>query len=131
MEIRGRRVIVYAPEFRPSLPPAIHTDKLEKLSVRGWCRGDTGTLMEQAQKEITPILIRYASDARHLNLVRGQCRQSVPEFVKLWLERERQWGANGLTEIQIVFPAEEDPPNPAAATITIMKPNKPGLAPGF
>ena len=110
LEVQGRRVVVYAPAFRPSQPPAIQTNNLEKLSVRGWCRGGTGTLMDQAQKEITPILMGYASDVRHLHLVRGQCRQSAAEFVKLWLERERQWGGNGLAEIQIIFPSEEDAP---------------------
>lgn len=107
LEIYGKRIIAHAPEFRPSLPPAIHTDKLEKLCIRGWARGSTTELLEQTQREITPTLIKYASDPRHLELVRSQCRQSVAEFVKLWLERERMWGGNGLTEIQISFPSEE------------------------
>jgi hypothetical protein len=111
LEIQGKRVVVHAPEFRPSLPPAIYTDQLQKLSVRGWARGSTADLLEEMQREITPTLIRCASDPRHLELVRSQCRQSVAEFVKLWLERERQWGQNGLTEIQILFPAEEDSSN--------------------
>jgi len=108
LEIQGKRVIVHAPEFRPSLPPAIHTDRLEKLSVRGWARGSTTELLEQTQREITPTLIKCASDPIHLELVRSQCRQSAAEFVKLWLERERQWGQSGVTEIQVLFPSEED-----------------------
>jgi hypothetical protein len=98
--------------FRPSLPPAIHTDQLEKLSVRGWCRGSTAELLEQTQKEITPTLIRYAQETRHLDLVRTQCRQSVAEFVKLWLEREGHWGRPHVTEIQVLFPAEAALPDP-------------------
>jgi hypothetical protein len=105
LEIDGHRVIVQAPMFRPSLPPAIHTDKLEKMSVRGWGRGSTAELMEQTQKEITPMLNRQARDPRHLELVRGQCRRSVAEFVKLWLERESHWG-RPVTEIQVMFPGE-------------------------
>ena len=108
LEIQGKRVIVHPPKFRPSLPPAIHTDKLQKLCVRGWARGSTTELLEQTHHEITPTLITYASDPRHLDLVRSQCRKSVAEFVKLWLERERMWGGNGPTEIQIIFPSEED-----------------------
>ena len=119
LEIRHQRVIVHAPPFRASLPPAIHTDQLEKLSVRGWCRGGTEELMEQTQREITPTLNRYATDPRHLNLVRAQCRQSVAELVKLWLEREGRWGRHGYTEIQVHFPEGE--PVSALPTIRLLK----------
>jgi hypothetical protein len=104
LEIQGKRIIVHAPEFRPSLPPSIHTDRLEKMSVRGWARGSLMELLEQTQREITPTLIKYARDPKHLALVSSQCRQSVAGFVKLWLEREGQWGAHGFTEIQVHFP---------------------------
>jgi len=116
LEIKGQCVIVQAPEFHPSLPPAIHSDKLEKLAVRGWARGSVTGLMEQLQREITPSLVNYASDPRHLELVRNQCRQSVAEFVHLWLEREGQWGRLGFTEIQVVFPKEVQP---AATTLRL------------
>jgi hypothetical protein len=112
LEIKGRRILVQAPECHPSLPPAIHTDKLEKLAVRGWARGSVAGLMEQLQKEITPMLIQSASDPRHLELVRERCRQSVAEFVRLWLEREGQWSRLGFTEIQVVFPKEVHPVSP-------------------
>jgi hypothetical protein len=107
LEIRNQRVIVHAPPFRASLPPAIATNQLEKLSVRGWCRGGTEELMEKTQREITPTLCRYATDPRHLSLVRAQCRQSVAQLVKIWLEREGRWGRHGYTEIQVHFPEEK------------------------
>jgi hypothetical protein len=106
LEIRQQRITVHAPMFHPSLPPAIHTDRLEKLSVRGWARGSTAELIEQVQQAITPTLIQYAGEVRHLDLVRAQCRQSVAEFVRLWLEREGSWGAGGFSEIQVLFPEE-------------------------
>jgi len=112
LEIKGRCVIVRAPEFQASLPPAIHTDKLEKLAVRGWARGSVTNLMEQLQQEITPTLSQYANDPRHLELVRARCRQSVAEFVRLWLEREGQWHRHRFTEIQVVFPKKTGPPAP-------------------
>jgi hypothetical protein len=112
LEIKGQCIMVQAPEFHPSLPVAIHTDKLEKLAVRGWARGSVAGLMEQLQKEITPMLIQSASDPRHLELVRERCRQSVAEFVRLWLEREGQWSRLGFTEIQVVFPKEVQPVAP-------------------
>lgn len=36
LEHQDRRLIVHAPVIRPSLPPAIHTDQLTTLAVRGW-----------------------------------------------------------------------------------------------
>ena len=72
----------------PSLPPAIHTDQLTTLAVRGWARGSTAGLLAELQQSLTPTLNQYAGDDRHLKLVRPQCRASVAEFVRLWLERE-------------------------------------------
>ena len=109
LDVREQRVIVHAPGFKAGLPPAIHTDQRRKLAVRGWCRGGTDDLMEQLEQEITPTLNQYARDDRHLGLVRAQCRQSVAELVKLWLEREGRWGAPGYTEIQVCFPGEDPP----------------------
>ena len=85
-------------------PGKLH--KLERLAVRGWARGSTQGLMEGLERSITPTLSRYASDPRHLELVRHQCRQSVAEFVQLWLEREH----HHVNEIQILFPKEENSP---------------------
>jgi hypothetical protein len=104
LEIKHRRLIVYAPVVRPSLPPAIHTDQLTVLAVRGWARGSTGGLLAQLQQSMTPTLNHYAGDDRHLNLVRPQCRASVSEFVRLWLEREGQ--ATRITAITVIFAGE-------------------------
>jgi len=113
LETRGHRVIVQAPVLRPALPPAIHTDEMQRLEQRGWARWAPTDMLAELERQITPTLNEYASDPRRLNLVRATCRQSVAEFVRLWLERERQWGGTGFTEIQVKF-AEEAvlPPSP-------------------
>ena len=113
LETRGHRVIVQAPVLRPALPPAIHTDEMQRLEQRGWARWAPTEMLAELERQITPTLNEYASDPRRLNLVRATCRQSVAEFVRLWLERERQWGGAGFTEIQVKF-AEEAvlPPSP-------------------
>jgi hypothetical protein len=64
--------------FRPSLPPAIHTDGLEKLAVRGWGRGGTTEQMMELERTVTPMLNRLATDERHLELVRNQCPDPSP-----------------------------------------------------
>ena len=53
----------------------------------------------------------------HLGMVRSQCRRSVAEFVRLWLEREGRWNTSEFTEIQVLFPAEERLPEPTIRLI--------------
>ena len=103
LELHHRRLIVHAPVVKPSLPPAIHTDKLTTLAVRGWARGSTSDLLVALQQSITPTLNQYAGDHRHLELVRPQCRASVAEFVQLWLERE----GHRFPEIAVIFADEQ------------------------
>ena len=107
LELKDRRLVVHAPIIKPSQPPAIHTDQLTTLTVRGWARGPTASLLAELQQSLTPTLSRFAGDARHLELVRPQCRASVAAFVRLWLEREGQ--ASRITVVTVKF-ADETPP---------------------
>ena len=106
IELKHRRLLVHAPGIKASLPPAINTDQLTTLAVRGWARGSTEGLLAELQQSLTPTLSRFAGDARHLELVRPQCRASVTEFVRLWLEREGQ--AARITDVTVIF-ADETP----------------------
>ena len=106
LELKQRCLVVHAPVITPSRPPAIHTDRLTTLAVRGWARGSTGGLLAELQQSLTPTLNQFAGDVRHLELVRPQCRASVAEFVRLWLEREGQ--AASITQITVRF-ADENP----------------------
>jgi hypothetical protein len=76
---------------------------MERLSLRGRARGSTRELLQQLEREITPALLEHAASCRQLEHVRQACRLSVAEFVRLWLEREGQWHAGGLTTIQVRF----------------------------
>src|SRR5438552_9162630 len=84
LDVSGQTCIVVAPGIRPSLPPAIHTDKLEKKSDEGWGRFNAREQMADLEKGITPTLGTYAADARHLALVREHCRKTVAEFLSTW-----------------------------------------------
>ena len=106
LEIQGNRVIVHAPVLRPSQPPAIHTDELQRLSQRGWARCSPTEMLEKLERNITPTLIGFAGDPRRIDLVRDTCRYSVAEFVQYWLQREKQWGGKGFTQIQVKFADE-------------------------
>lgn len=106
LEIHGDRVIVHAPALRAAVPPAIHTAEMQRLSQRGWARFAPNDLLLELERQLTPTLTKFANDPRRLNLVRDTCRRTVAEFVRLWLERERQWGRAGFTEIQVQFADE-------------------------
>lgn len=107
LEIRGPVCYVRSPSVRPSLPPAIHTDRMEKRSEQSWLRFDADDQMTALERTITPTLNRYARDERHLGLVRENARRAVEDFVKTWLLREGQWGSDRVQLVRVVFPDEE------------------------
>jgi hypothetical protein len=90
LEVRKDTVIVHAPALHPALPPAIHTEQMERLVQRGWARGSPAAMLTELERQITPTLCQFASNPRRLNLVRDTARKSVAEFVRMWLEREHQ-----------------------------------------
>jgi hypothetical protein len=118
LEVRHDTVIVHAPPLRPALPPAIHTEQLERLVQRGWARGSPAEMMRELECQITPTLCLFASDPRRLNLVRDVARKSVAEFVRLWLEREHQWGRKRFSKIQVQF--ADEPALPLAPTLKLL-----------
>lgn len=100
--------LVHAPPIRPTLPPAIHTDRMEKRSESGWLRFNEDEEMESLERSLTPSLVERARDADHLELVRERCRRRVAEFVQSWLLLEQQWGPERFTHVEVVFGDEED-----------------------
>ena len=106
LDVSGPTCIVVAPVIRPSLPPAIHTDKMEKKSDVGWGRFNAREQMAELEKGITPMLVNYVADAKHLALVREQCRKTVAEFVELWLLKENQWRNDRFHTIKVIFADE-------------------------
>jgi hypothetical protein len=118
LDVSGQTCIVIAPVIRPSLPPAIHTDQMEKKSDEGWGRFNAREQMADLEKGITPTLSRYATDDRHLALVREPCRKTVAEFVKTWLLKEDQWRTDRFHTIKVIF-ADETNAVPEQITPTI------------
>ncbi|MEQ2007356.1 MAG: hypothetical protein ABMA26_11210, partial [Limisphaerales bacterium] len=113
LDVTGNTCIVRAPAIRPSLPPAIHTEGMQKRSEAGWARFDTKEQMAELERSLTPRLARTAGDPRRLALVREECRKTVAEFVRDWLLREDHWRKDRFTAIQVIFadePKEKSPP---------------------
>lgn len=106
LTLRGNVCVVVAPAFRPSLPPAIHTDRMEKSTTSGWGRFNKGENLAELEQRLTPMLEERAANRRHLALVREECRKSVAEYVRNWLVREDHWRKDRFVAIQVVFADE-------------------------
>lgn len=106
LTLRGQVCVVVAPPFRPSLPPAIHTDRMEKSTTSGWGRFNKDENLDELEKRLTPMLSERAGNRRHLALVREECRKSVAEYVRNWLVREDHWRKDRFAAIQVVFADE-------------------------
>lgn len=112
----GNVVTVIAPVIRPSLPPAIRTDRMEKKSTSGWLRFNEAESLAALEKNLTPRLEKIGASRAKINSVRDASRKAVARFVQQWLIKEEQWKEGGLSSIVVVF-ADED----AARNTTAMK----------
>jgi len=104
--VSGPVCLVMAPQFEPSLPPAIVTDQMEKSSSTGWLRFNGDDDLATLERGITAELEKRAGDKEHRDFVREACRRSVAEFVKRWLMKEDYWRDDRFHQIVVVFPDE-------------------------
>ncbi len=125
LEVSGQTCVVYAPAIRPSLPPAIHTDGMEKRTQEDWLRFDAEEQLDELQRSITPRLAARAAGARHLALAREPSRRTVAEFVRSWLLREDQWRDDRFHAVKVIF-ADEELAEPGKLEITLGIEKKPG-----
>lgn len=101
------RCVVQAPALRPTLPPAIRTEGLEKRASSGWARFDGGDLLNELERNLTAELVTRAG--RKADLARDKARSQLAGFVSRWLIRDGLWGgASGVREIVVLFPGETD-----------------------
>ncbi len=106
LTVRSNVCIVRAPQIRPSLPPAIHSDTMERRAESGWARFDKNERLAELEKSMTGVLSERAKDPLHVESVRETCRKSVAEFVKRWLLKEEHWRTDRFTSIIVIFPDE-------------------------
>lgn len=103
---RDNLCLVLAPAISPSLPPAIHTEGMEKRSQAGWARFNGSENLDTLERGVTPELEKRAADPAHLALAREASRQAVAGFVKTWLLTEDRWRTDRLSAVVVVFPDE-------------------------
>ena len=122
LEVFEQGCVVHAPPIRPTLPPAIHTDGLERHSERGWMRFNEDEQMEDLERSLTAALSERASDPVHLEMVRERCRLEVAEFVRSWLLMEDHWREDRFRSVTVIFADEtEAPPAFRAPTLVLKK----------
>ena len=118
LSVREHTCLVSAPALRPALPPAIHTDRMEKRVSSGWLRFDDREQMETLERTITPRLNARAANADHVGLVRETCRVRLAEFVRSWLLAEDHWSEARFRAVVVRF-ADEPPAREALLPPTL------------
>lgn len=98
---------VVAPAPRPSLPPAIHTDGIERRVDASWLRFDAADRLAELESELTPLLAARARDRRLAALAREPARRTIARFASLWLAQEDPGGRQVRT---VVVRFVDEPP---------------------
>ncbi len=124
VRVNNGTCVVMAPVIRPSLPPAIRTEKMEKKNAAGWARFNAEQNMAALEKSMTPSLEGRAGHSSHIDKVRDPARKATAEFVKKWVLSKDSTSAADVKRIIIVFADEPDAKNldklaSAPATLTI------------
>lgn len=110
---------VLAPAIRPSQPPAIRTDGMEKKSESGWLRFNAREHLQDLERGLTPALEKRAGTPHRINQVREGSRKAVAEFVRTWLLKEQQWNKGAISAIIVRFPDEEGATTAPTPTLAI------------
>ncbi|MGV3661940.1 MAG: hypothetical protein ACO1TE_17260 [Prosthecobacter sp.] len=116
LHVENGRCVVIAPAIRPSLPPAIRTDTVEKKSEAGWMRFNAAQNLVDLEKGMTGILERRAAAPSKIRHVREASRQSVAQFVRQWiLKEQKDRPESEIQDIVVIFPDEAAAKDPALA----------------
>ncbi len=119
LDVRDHACLVQAPPIRPTLPPALHSDRMEKRISSGWLRFDDAEQMAALEYSLTPAFSARARNSRHLELVREICRQRVAEFVRGWLLTENHWRRDRFSSVTVVFADENRDPTGLGPTLEL------------
>jgi len=107
VRMRDSLCIVEAPQFEPTLPVAIDTDKTVHRTERGWARFNEDENLELLRKSLSEKLKEMALRPEYLNLVREPARKTIEEFIATWLLKEDLWSNSEWHMIKVIFPDEK------------------------
>jgi|GEM_PF-3514769 len=106
IDIQNGVCIIYAPELRPTLPPAVHTDEMRIYSDEGLFAFDGQAELQRMVRELTPTFRENASSDRNMELIRDEARETVAEFVQTWLIDKGEWNRANVEVLTVVFEGE-------------------------
>ncbi len=106
----GHRLMVIAPELKPSLPVAFDTGKMQKKSQAGWARWDATENLDTLEKNITAKLAERAGSSRAMKKARDEARGAVAKFLQVWLLSRDEWAEGRFEEISVMFEGEKGEP---------------------
>lgn len=106
LQLKGKDLEVVPPAIRPSLPPAIHTDEMEKRTQAGWLRFNAQENLEKLESSLTPSVTAVAVSPEKVKLVKEAARITLESFVKKWVLVQPQWQDLAIENIKILYPAE-------------------------
>ncbi len=109
LRLSDHTCVVEAPPLEPTLPPAIHTDRMEKRTESSWLPFDTTAQLDALERGLTPELAERAARPEALALVREHARSRLEAFVRGWLLGEGVWRDDRLTSVVVRFAGEPDP----------------------
>ncbi len=104
--VRGKAIIVVAPRVKPTLPVAIDTARLEKLTSGAWSLLTGNAELEALEKSITQSLAEKAASPQFTVLQREAARKTVTEFVAKWVLAQKRWKPSAGYAIQVFFADE-------------------------
>lgn len=79
--------VVRAGEVKPSLPPAIYSDEIRKLTTSGWGRFNKADNLAALEANLTSTLSDRAASERNLSAAKAEGRKTISEFVQTWMTR--------------------------------------------
>jgi len=103
--------LISAPALRPTLPPAIQSDKMQIRTIEGPLSFDGAEQQAKLLQGITPQLEANAKDSTKIKLVREEARKTVAEFVQAWLLQRGDWGEKKIEHLKVLFKDEAAPPS--------------------
>ena len=96
----------HCPKRPATLPVAIDTSQLEKLTSGTWSLFTGDGELEQLQRSITPSLATKAQTPLFIQLQREAARKTVNEFVTQWILERRGGKPAAGYKVQVFFADE-------------------------
>ncbi len=107
LDLEGKVLRVVAPQLRASLPPAIHTDQMEKRSEAGWLRFNEKENLDKLEASLTPTLSNMALTPTKLMLVQDASRKVIEDFVRKWILTHEAWQKMQIEAVLVTYPHEK------------------------